>query len=889
MSLFAGPGGNKSKPQFTGLAVQTSTSAIPIGLWYGKNRGAGNIIWQGDFKATKQRQRGKGGGGKAGGETYTYSGSYQVGLCWGPINNITRVWKDNSNVTDYASLGFSLFLGTNPQAPWGYLVSAHPSQALGYPDIAYLSVQNYDLGQSNAFPQHSFEVEALLHGTGVGGTVEDADPALIIEDFLSNPTYGVGFNTSVLSNLMSTVDAPTTGDSAFQTYCRAMGFSMSPFLSSQQQAGEIIQRWASLCNSALVWTGYSLKLYPYGSEQVTANGVTYLPDFPVRYSLSDSDYLYETGSDPIKFNRTDPADAFNAFSIIISNASNEYNELPVTWRDQGLIDQNPVGILADESMDAREITSAEVASIMVTFMGQRKAYIRNTFEFKLGPSFCLLEPMDILECHDPRFGRFYVLIQELVEQDDDTLSIVAEEYPASISTNTSTVVQPISNTPINAEVSPGSVNPPIIFEPPAQLTSGVPQVWAAVSGGNGTTFNPNWGGAYVWISTDDVTYTRVGEVTDPARQGVLTASLPNYSSPNPDNTNTLRVNLSMSGAELEDASSSSDAEAGVTLSYVGGELISYEDVTLTSAFNYDIINLWRGQSGSSRSAHSSGADFARLDDAIFKYSLPPEYVGVLLYIKFQSYNIFGRAVEDISTVTAYTFTPSGSTAVIDAPGALTLVSNLRTQPDSSRILELVGTIASASEGPFLSGYEVEVATSPFSTWTPAGIFGKDATSFSFLSPLPSTDYRMRVRAIPSAPLMQPSSWVTSATVTTQSIPTTLATFGFAFQRTISSIEASSRFAFFDTPVEWTIPSGYANSQASIVGNTTTAPTASTTFDVQYPVGTSIGTFNFAASALTATFSGAGAVIPAGAIVTIVAPANLNGMAGTLTLTIAGTK
>ncbi len=653
MSLLFGKKGSKVKPQYTGLSTQTSTSAIPVPLYYGKNRGAPNIILQTDFASHKQKQ-GKGGG--KGGTSYTYSGTYQLALCWGPIHDVTKVWKDQSKETSYAALGFSLMVGTNPQAAWGYLVTAHPDMALGYPDIALLSVANYDLGNSNALPQHSFEIEALLWNTGVGGTVEDADPALVLEDFLGNDTHGVGFNTAILDNVLSTADAPTTGDGAYQTYCQAMGFAISPFMSSQEASGEIILRWATLCNTAIVWTGYNLKYHPWGSDEKTANGVTYLPNFPVRYTLTDDDFIFEPGSDPITFNRSDPADVYNTFNIIIANKNNEYNDLPVPWLDQGLVDQ--YGAKNADSMDAKEITDPDMAAIMVTFMGQRDAYIRNEFHFTLPSQFFLLEPMDVLICQNSRLGTFAVIIKEFNETDDDTYEIVASEYPASISVNSTTSAEPVANNPVNTNADPGPVNPPILFEPPSSLASS-PQVWAAVSGGDGTTANPNWGGAFVWISTDDVTYNQIGEVDIPARMGILTSTLATYIGANPDTAHTLQVDLTMSGGELESATSPSDAAAGVTLSYVDGELLSYETVTLTGPTAYDLDNLYRALYGSTVGAHLSGTDFARLDDAIFKYTLSADYIGQLLYLKFQSFNIFGGGVEDLSSCTAYTYTPTG--------------------------------------------------------------------------------------------------------------------------------------------------------------------------------------------------------------------------------------
>ena len=122
MSFFFGGGGKKVKPQYTGLATQTSTSNLPVAIVMGKTRVAPNIVWQGDFKAHKQKQKaGKGGGGSV--TTYTYSGSYQLALCWGPANAVTRVWKDQSKETSYSKLGFSLQVCSIPLAPWVYMTT----------------------------------------------------------------------------------------------------------------------------------------------------------------------------------------------------------------------------------------------------------------------------------------------------------------------------------------------------------------------------------------------------------------------------------------------------------------------------------------------------------------------------------------------------------------------------------------------------------------------------------------------------------------------------------------------------------------------------------------------------------------------------------------------
>lgn len=666
MSLLFGGGGKKVKPQFTGLSVQTSVSNMPITIQLGKNRFAPNVIWQGDFKAHKQKQ--KAGKGLAPSQTvYTYSGSFILGLCWGLSQNVTRVWKDQSKETSYAALGFSLFLGGPDQDPWGYMTTAHPSEALGYSHITYLAVANYDLGQSNSLPQHSFEVEGPLTDTQVDGD-GDADPALCVNELLNNDLYGAvggSVNTITLSNLMSTVDAPTTGDMAFQTYCQAMGFGISPTLSSQGVCKETLERWTDLCNTALVWTGFSLKFIPRASDTITAHGVTYLPDVPICYVLNDDDYTRsgEGTEDPIKFDRVDPADAKNSVTLDIRNRANEYNPYPAEWRDSGLIDQ--FGLKPMEVVKAEEVCVPEMARKMAALMGQRSAYIRLTYRFTLPVAFCRLEPMDILQCYDPRFGTFLVRIEDIEEQEDDSLSITAKEYAGTVSASGPVSDVPVSNTPMNTNVPPGPVNPPILIQPPPTLTDGQPQIWAAVSGGDGTNDNPNWGGCEVWISTDgDVSYNQIGTIESPARMGVLTAALVAYGGANPDTTNTLKISSAMSDAEFSSATPA-DAAAAVTLCYIAPEganveeFLSYTDATLTATDAYDLDDLYRGLNASTPGLHAIGAKFARLDsELIFKYNFPIELIGETIYVKFVSFNIFGGASEDISSVTAYPITIS---------------------------------------------------------------------------------------------------------------------------------------------------------------------------------------------------------------------------------------
>lgn len=882
MSLLFGGGGAKQKPQFSGLSVQTSTSAIPITIGYGKNRSSFNIIWQGDFKTTKKKQKaGKGGPSQT---TYTYSGSYIMALGWGVANGVTRVWKDQSKITDYTQLGFSFFSGTTPQSPWGFMTASHPTEALGYPGISYLAVANYDLGQSNSLPQHSFEVQWPLYNTQSGGT-GDADPAQIVQDFLINTSYGVGFNFSVFNqaSIFSTAAAPTTGDNAYQTYCRAMGFGLSPVMASQEAAREALERWAKLTNTAIVWNGYEIKTVPYGSQEVTANGVHYLPNFPVRYSLSDADFIRGGDDDPIKFDRVDPADAKNGFTITISNRNNEYNELPVAWRDQGLVDQ--FGYKKADPMAAREVCEPAMAATIVALIGQRIAYVRNRFFFTVGPQYALIEPMDVLECVDPILGTFQVLVTGFDETDDDQYEVEAEEYYGAVTQAASSTVQSINSVPVNTAVVPASVNTPIIFEPPSSLQP-TPQVWAAVSGGDGTTFDPNWGGAFVWLSTDNITYNQIGTVESPARMGKLTAILPTFAGANPDLTSTLAVNLGMSGGQLNDATTA-DAAAGLTVCYVDGEFISYELATGTGTYTFNFTKLYRALHGSAVGAHAIGTLFARLDGSIFKYDLPAAYINKPLYLKFQSYNQYGAAVQDITTCTVYNFTPTGKGFGTGTDGKPATPTGF-VGTAGAGFASLSWTANPVND--MVTGYEVWRAPgtgAAFGTAAKVATAAPTATSFQDTTAVPGTAYTFFLVAINKLG----SSGNTAGQNVTPTDSTAPQPFGFAFQWPDPVV--SKPIGYFDTPIAWSIPAGLANSQGSI-GDSTTAtalgPIAQTDFDIQSPPGTSIGTMRFAISAVTATFIKATAsAIPLGQAVVIVAPASLNGLAGMVYGSIRGTR
>jgi len=669
-------------PQYTGLQIQTSSAALPLAIVYGINKIAPNIVWAGDFQVIPQYTYTQSSGGKGGGggssatlNGYDYETAFIMGLCEGPIDTVGTVWN-GSTLTSLGGLGFSLFTGTTPQAPWSFVASTESSESLGYNGLAYVASPDYDMGSSASLDSLSFEVYGVLYSSAVVNSY-DADPALVIQDFLTNAQYGVGFPAASID---ATTLLGSSGGASYQIYCQACGLAISPALTDQEAASSILARWLQLTNTAVVWSGGKLKFIPYGDVSVTgslyAGGtVTFNPYVTPIYDLDDDDYVYDDGNDPVNVQRTDPYAAYNYQPIEIYQRSNYYDATPIVAFDQNAIEL--YGLRVASTVTAHEICDPNVAQTSAQLILQRGLYIRNHYTFKLSWEYCLLEPMDLVTLTDAGLGlsNTAVRIVSIEEDDDGILSFTCEEFPGGVATSSAYPVQTNANVPVNRGVAADPVNTPIIFEPPAALTGGIEQIWCAVSGGASGVADPNWGGANVWASTDGTTYGQVGAIIGAARQGVTTATLGAPSGGNPDTTHTLSVSLVESAGTLTTASETA-AQNATTLCIVGTELLAYANAALTGTNAYALTYLERGLDGSTVQAHASGTPFARLDGAIFKYTVPEQYIGQTLHLKFQSFNIFGQGVQDISTCTAYTITPIGSGILGPVTAALQIGINL---------------------------------------------------------------------------------------------------------------------------------------------------------------------------------------------------------------------
>ena len=144
-----------------------ASEGAPIPRVLGRVRLGGQVIWSSRFKETTQVS---GGGGKGAPSqpkqtNFSYSVSFALALCEGPITRIGRVWADGAEIAR-DSINMRVHVGTPDQLPDG-LIEAIEGAAPAYRGVAYVVVEDLDLSPyGNRVPQLSFEVVRHVDAEG---------------------------------------------------------------------------------------------------------------------------------------------------------------------------------------------------------------------------------------------------------------------------------------------------------------------------------------------------------------------------------------------------------------------------------------------------------------------------------------------------------------------------------------------------------------------------------------------------------------------------------------------------------------------------------------------------------------------------------------------------
>lgn len=642
MFLFRTRAQAAEAPVVTGVQVQSSVYGRAVPILFGTTKVAPSLIWYGDFVTIKPNRQQSGKGilfrrNNAEAQQTTYQTALAMLICAGEIDEVLHILTDNSQA-ELEDLGLTLFDGSPTQTPWGYLTTNHPDEALGYRRFAYAAAAAYQLGTSPALPNHQFVVRGLRNGF-VG--TPDAWPKHIVSDLLSDPVIGAGFPSGNIGDLTT-----------YGEFTAAHGLLLSPCLTDQRPAMQVLEEIAFLTHSEWVDSAGTLKLIPRGDSYKSANGYTYTPPVAPLFDLGPDDFLT-----PVRLNRKRADEAMNIVALEILNRDKRYNPEVVTFHDQGMIDL--YGANRPPARDAKMIASPAVAQTVAQFILQRQA-IRNEWSFQVDARFSMLEPMDIVTLTDPALGldRQWVQIRSIEEGGDDELFISAEEYLRGSGAAAVYEIDTGEGFSPDYNAAPAAAVEPIIFEPP-QLLTGELQVWIGTNGAG-----PDWGGAQVWISTDGANYRRLGVINGGCNVGTLTAELPAVTAdalgrPVLDTANTLSVDLAGDGGELT-STSEADAVALNSLCLVGDELLAYATSTPTGADSFDLDYLVRGAYETAPAAHPVGTRFADLTSGFLKYPFTYDRVGQTIYVKLLSFNAYGGGLQSLADVDPYAYVIQGS-------------------------------------------------------------------------------------------------------------------------------------------------------------------------------------------------------------------------------------
>lgn len=521
-------------------------------------------------------------------------------------------------------------------------------------------------------------------GAGVSGgawigqdfAILDANPKDVLAELLTNIHFGAGFPSARIGDW-----------SAYAAYCAAAGLFVSPAYVEQQSMADIGAQLMKISNAEPFYSEGLLKITPRGDAALSGNGASYTPDLTVRYQLDDDAFEYADGEDPVTVERVSNADACNMVTVKFYNRANGYALETAEAKDEAHI--ATYGLRPLDPVEIREVADPAVARMVAQMLLQRELNVRNRYTFRLGWRFSRLEPMDIVGLTDAALGcsQYPVRIVQ-IDDADDVLTVISEELALGAGAAASYGSQAGASAIRDSNVNPGSVNVPVILDAPAVATDSGFEIWLAISGAN-----PNWGGCQVWTATDPAgPYTLAGTVFGAARHGVLAGSF--AAGADPDTVNSCAVDLGLSKGELT-GGTQADADNLSTLSWIEGELISFQAATLTGANAYTLgTYLRRGVFNTPIAAHAGAERFVRLDQAVFRYPYDPNLAGKLIHLKLPSFNIFGAGQQGLADVVPTAYLIRGPIGAPDAPAGFAVqqagnVLNFKVDPVATLRLDRV--------------------------------------------------------------------------------------------------------------------------------------------------------------------------------------------------------
>jgi len=305
---------------------------------------------------------------------------------------------------------------------------------------------------------------------------------------------------------------------------------------------------------------------------------------------------YTAGSG-VALSREGSADIINRTLVHYVNRANDYTPETAEAKDDWLVSRREGREL---EIGAEAVTNPEHARKLAYRVLWARAYKRLTGHIPAGPQDGEVEPADVLSWTDADLGLSArtVRVIGIGEEKDGRIGLdVIEENPDVLDWHAYPAAE-FAVLPVIQPTAPAGHTRLDVMELGPVTVNGNPSIVMIVSG-----IDRAWNGARIYVSNDDVTYTRAAEVEASTLWGVTRTTLPAAASQTEDTVTTFDVELLGPDTQLI---SVTDAQwrAGMNRVLVGTEVIYFKTVTLVSGQRFTLSGLLRGMELTTAPAHA---------------------------------------------------------------------------------------------------------------------------------------------------------------------------------------------------------------------------------------------------------------------------------------------
>ena len=539
-SKLFGPHVTQEVGKMSDLQMQTASYGAPIPLILGTCRSTGNVIWSTKFveHAKTETQGGKGGGGGVTTTTYSYTVSFAVGICQGPITAIGRVWADGKLV-DLAKYQHTVYIGGDTQTPDSWMEAVEGAGNVpAFRGLAYIVFKDLAIGDfGNRIPSFSFEVTRQI----------DNVKALVETVSLSAGLQYTDVDASDLEGLAIT-GISSAGDQTRRSIIEQL---QAVFLfDAIERGGKIV------------------------FKRRNANTAYEIPD----------EYLgaYETSppNEPYTLQYKDERELPRRLTINYLSKDKDYQQGAMSAYRQ--ITQSKNEQTVSVQMVMADTDAKQLAEVRLFEEWQN----RKTLSLTLSNQFGWLLPGDILKVPIQDQKQNFMITKTTYGK-PGLIKIEAVATTQQVYTFAQRVVDSETNPVIPA--SPGNVSMYLIDLPLLPGESSAERVFAAC------TSDGAFYGANLFRSNDGGgTWSYVGQVTQNAVVGTTITVLPPGNTVTWDEASTVDITLSHGTLESRPAE---DVLNHFNAALIGAEIVQFKQASLIAANTYRLSGLLRGRLG----------------------------------------------------------------------------------------------------------------------------------------------------------------------------------------------------------------------------------------------------------------------------------------------------